>query len=271
MKPAPAPGAQHVPATLHLIDAYDDGRDARHLTFACVDAPHTFGNAMPGQFFMLNVPGAGEIALTFSALPDARGHFGALVRRVGSVTSALFALAPGAVLGARGPFGNGWPMLQLASGRVLVVGGGCGLAPLVAAVRQLHDHGVAHAVLYSARDHHAQILHSERAQWHRDGIALLEVFDEPHRIGPVPHLDAALAALGGMPDTVITCGPEAMMFALARALTQRGLAGERIFVSMERRMHCGTGHCGHCYIGGHYCCTDGPVLPWPAVKALRNV
>jgi anaerobic sulfite reductase subunit B len=207
MKPAPAPGAQHVPATLHLIDAYDDGRDARHLTFACVDAPHTFGNAMPGQFFMLNVPGAGEIALTFSALPDARGHFGALVRRVGSVTSALFALAPGAVLGARGPFGNGWPMLQLASGRVLVVGGGCGLAPLVAAVRQLHDHGVAHAVLYSARDHHAQILHSERAQWHRDGIALLEVFDEPHRIGPVPHLDAALAALGGMPDTVITCGP----------------------------------------------------------------
>lgn len=266
----------HVPAAIRLVDSYADGRDARHCTFVYIDPAQAPRDAQPGQFFMLNVPGAGESAFTFSALPDAQGRFSALVRRVGSVTTALFAQPPGAVLGARGPFGTGWPVNHLAGKRVLVVGGGCGLAPLVSVVRDIHARSGARAaknlaVLYSARDESAQVLHAEREQWRRDGIPLLEVFDAPHCIGPVPHLDAAIAALGDQPDIVLTCGPEAMMFALARALAQRGVRDTDVFLSLERRMHCGTGHCGHCYIGSAYCCTDGPVLPWSAARALVSL
>lgn len=261
--------ARHVPAAIRLLEAVDDGQDARHCTFGFIDTAQCPHDAAPGQFFMLDVPGAGESAFTFSRLPDAQGRFGALVRRVGSVTAALFALAPGAVLGARGPFGNGWPMPALQRGRVLVIGGGCGLAPLVSAVHCLQAAGTPLSVLYSARDEEARVLHRERAGWRRDGIPLLEVLDAPHRIGPVPHLDAAIGALGGMPDAVITCGPEAMMFAAAHALVQRGVPAGSIFLSLERRMHCGTGHCGHCYIGSAYCCTDGPVLSWSAARALQ--
>lgn len=262
------PDSRHVPAAIRLVERYADGRDALHCTFAFIDKNDAPRGVLPGQFFMLNVPGAGESAFTYSALPDADGHFGALVRNVGSVTSALFSLPEGAVFGARGPFGSAWPLHTMHGARVLVVGGGCGLAPLVAAVCELHTIAGKLAVLYSARDESAQVLHAERARWHGEGIALHEVFDTPQHIGPVPHLDTAFAALGGMPDHVITCGPEAMMFALARALVQRGANAERIHLSLERRMHCGTGHCGHCYIGSDYCCTDGPVMAWPRVRYL---
>lgn len=267
----PAPGSdagRHVPAAIRLTETYADGRDALHCTFEYLAPPTVRILASPGQFFMLNVPGAGECAFTYSALPDEQGRFAALIRRTGTVTSALFALPAGCVLGARGPFGTGWPLAAMQGERVLVVGGGCGLAPLVAAVRALHGRTASVAVLYSARDEHAQVLQRERAQWARDGIALLEVLDAPHAIGPVPHLDRVQAMLGGTVQHALTCGPEAMMFALAHSLVQRGVPGEHIHLSLERRMHCGTGHCGHCYIGGGYCCTDGPVMNWPRVRAL---
>lgn len=256
----------HVPATVRMLESYDDGRDARHLTFAYEDPALAPRHAQPGQFFMLNVPGAGECAFTYSALPDAQGRFAALVRRVGSATAACLERPVGSRFGARGPFGQGWPLAQLAGRRVLVVGGGCGLAPLVALVRTLAAGNARFAVLYSARDEAARVLCRERAQWQADGVPLLEVLDAPGHIGPVPHITAALHLLGGQADVVVSCGPEAMMFAVAHAMARHGVAAEDILLSLERRMHCGTGHCGHCYIDGLYCCTDGPVLPWSRLR-----
>lgn len=262
---------RHVPAAIRLLDARDDGRDARLFTFAHVEPSEAPREAQPGQFFMLNVPGSGESAFTYSALPDDHGHFSALVRRVGQVTDALFRLAPGALLGARGPFGHGWPADALQAPRVLVVGGGCGLAPLVPAVDQLLQRQApsACAVLYSARDPASQVLRSARERWRPSGM-LHEVTDHPDRIGPVPHLDALLERIGGLPTSVLVCGPEAMMEATASALIQRGVPAERLFLSLERRMHCGTGQCGHCYIGSGYCCTDGPVMSQAQWDALRH-
>lgn len=262
----------HVPTAIRLVDVVADGSEARHYTFAPVhpvsrQQGQPCPPAMPGQFFMLNIPGAGESAFTFSALPDADGCFGALVRQVGSVTTALFALEPGAILGARGPFGHGWPLAPGNGSPVLVVGGGCGLAPLVSAVRELQAQGRRLVVLYSARTAAAQLLHRERASWRAAGIPVLDVLDTPAAIGPVPHLDLAIGQLGGdLPGLVLTCGPEAMMFALARDCERRGIPADRIFLSLERRMHCGTGHCGHCYIGSDYCCTDGPVMSWARAR-----
>lgn len=263
--------SRHVPATSRLLDARDDGRDARLFTFAHVVPSEVPREAQPGQFFMLNVPGSGESAFTYSALPDDKGHFSALVRRVGHVTDALFRLAPGALLGARGPFGQAWPADSLQAPRVLVVGGGCGLAPLVPAIDRLLDRPAPStlAVLYSARDPAAQVLRSARERWRPSGV-LHEVIDRPGCIGPVPHLDTLLERLGGLPSAVLVCGPEAMMEATAAALLQRGAPSEQIFLSLERRMHCGTGQCGHCYIGSGYCCTDGPVMSLAQFDRLRN-
>ena len=56
------------------------------------------------------------------------------------------------------------------------------------------------------------------------------------------------------------CGPERMMEATVEALEGRGLAPDRIFVTLERHMECGIGLCGHCQIGKAFVCRDGPVF-----------
>ena len=62
-----------------------------------------------------------------------------------------------------------------------------------------------------------------------------------------------------------------MRFTSAEALLERGVAPDRIYVSMERNMHCGVGHCGHCQLGPTLICRDGPVYRWDEVEALMAV
>jgi NAD(P)H-flavin reductase len=71
-----------------------------------------------------------------------------------------------------------------------------------------------------------------------------------------------------------TVGPEIMMRFTVQALAQRGMSGDRIFVSMERNMKCAVGFCGHCQLGPAFICKDGPVLaysrlePWLQIRNL---
>jgi NAD(P)H-flavin reductase len=64
-----------------------------------------------------------------------------------------------------------------------------------------------------------------------------------------------------------------MRYAVA-ALAEQGVAAERAFVSIERNMQCGIGHCGHCQLGPTLVCRDGPVYsydllgPWLAIREL---
>ncbi|MDH3707003.1 MAG: Ni/Fe hydrogenase subunit gamma, partial [Acidimicrobiia bacterium] len=67
------------------------------------------------------------------------------------------------------------------------------------------------------------------------------------------------------------CGPEVMMRFAAQALLDKGVAGERLWVSLERNMHCAIGHCGHCQLGPEFICRDGPVLAWSHVAPLLKV
>jgi NAD(P)H-flavin reductase len=67
------------------------------------------------------------------------------------------------------------------------------------------------------------------------------------------------------------CGPEIMMRASAEGLHGLGIAADAIYLSMERNMQCAVGHCGHCQIGGHFVCRNGPVFPWPEVHELLGI
>jgi NAD(P)H-flavin reductase len=74
--------------------------------------------------------------------------------------------------------------------------------------------------------------------------------------------------------TAFVCGPEVMMHFTVEALLERGVAPERIQLSMERHMRCGVGLCGHCQLGPTLICRDGPVYsyaelaPWLEVREL---
>ena len=69
----------------------------------------------------------------------------------------------------------------------------------------------------------------------------------------------------------MVCGPEIMMRFGAQALDAAGVPQDDIHLSLERNMKCGIGWCGHCQLGPHLICRDGPVFPYPAVRELMTV
>jgi len=71
--------------------------------------------------------------------------------------------------------------------------------------------------------------------------------------------------------TAFLCGPEIMMRTGAEALLERGVAPDRIYLSMERNMQCGLGHCGHCQLGPTLICRDGPVYRYDEIEPLMRV
>lgn len=248
------------PRRLLLLDHYADGEDARHFNLRIEQLRPSDHSVIPGQFFMLSLPGIGEAPFTYLNPPTADGRFSALVRRMGRLTDALFERPDGAVLGYRGPFGRGWPLF-FRSNQILLVAGGCGLAPLAGVIDEAARHKLPAqlSVIYGARHTAAQVLGRERERW-RQALHFIETYDQAspgQRQGtPLKHFDEVFAAQA--PDALLCCGPEPLMLASAEACVQRGIAPSKIWLSLERRMHCADGICGHCYLGTSYVCQDGP-------------
>jgi anaerobic sulfite reductase subunit B len=234
----------------------------------------------PGQFVMVYAHGIGEVPISVSGPPDRPGPVVLTIRDVGAVTHAICASPPGTVLGVRGPFGNHWPIDEAAGGDVVVVAGGIGLAPLRSVVLKTlenrDDYGSA-CVLYGARTPGDLLYPAELEAW-RAAISVAVTVDTADAtwtgtVGVVPALlgDAVFDAAR---TTAFVCGPEIMMHFAAQALLARGVAPERIYLSMERHMDCGIGLCGHCQLGPTLICRDGPVYtqaelaPWLEVPEL---
>jgi len=234
----------------------------------------------PGQFTMLYAFGVGEVPISTSGDIEASGttlvH---TIRAVGSVTKALCAAGAGDVLGVRGPFGNTWP-IEAAHGRDLVlVGGGVGLPPLRPAIY----HALAHradfgkiVVLYGGRTPEDLLFRKELARWRSRLDTAVEVSVDsagPDWSGNVGVVTKLIPGAAFDPDDAVAfvVGPEIMMRFTARALIDRGLPPERIWISMERTMRCGVGLCGHCQLGPTLICRDGPVYRWDELEPLLGV
>jgi anaerobic sulfite reductase subunit B len=231
----------------------------------------------PGQFTMLYAFGIGEVPISVSGDPG--GPLVHTVRAVGAVTEAICASRRGSVLGVRGPFGNTWPCDSETGCDVVVVAGGIGLAPLRPAVYHLlgcrGDYGEV-AILYGSRTPGDLLYTRELERWRgRFDLQVDVTVDRAldgwrGKVGVVPKL---IASARFDPDAAVAmvCGPEIMMRFAAEALLDRGVAPERIHVSMERNMRCGLGHCGHCQLGPTLICRDGPVYRWHEVAPLMEV
>lgn len=227
----------------------------------------------PGQFVMVSVLGVGESAISISSHSEDADKFVELsIRKVGNVTGAIFKLKPGSTIGVRGPFGNGWPMDELPGKDLLIVGGGCGqgaLRPLILEVLRHRSRYGRVEILYGARTPQDLMFKYEHDIWAGvpEGCLLLTVDSIPpdvkwrHNVGVVTMLFRK-TLIKPENSLVFICGPEIMMHFAVRDLLSMGFEGDRIFLSMERRMKCGIGKCGHCQIGGKYVCRDGPVFTY---------
>ncbi|MEW6270021.1 MAG: hypothetical protein AB1689_12075, partial [Thermodesulfobacteriota bacterium] len=188
--------------------------------------------AAPGQFVFLSLLGVGEAAFTISSwqagAPPTRDIV-LTVRRVGRLTSAVFALRPGDTVGVRGPFGRGFPDWPAHAG-VTFVAGGCGLAPLRAAIEARIATRAAAApvtVVYGAREPGTRIFRADLDRWRaKPGVTFYDCVERPDAacrgaVGDV--CDALEPALASRPTPfAAVCGPPAMMSAVALRLARTG-------------------------------------------------
>ncbi len=248
------------------------------FTLTLEPADGAASNFRPGQFSMVWVFGVGELPISISGDPGAPGSLIYTVRSVGPATQALVSREPGVALGIRGPYGTGWPLERARRRDVVVVAGGIGLAPLRPVIYHVLRHRDEYGrlvVLYGARSPRDLLYRKELALWarNRDTQVLTTVdyggTNWSGRVGVVTSLFKFLR-LQPARTIAMVCGPEIMMRFVARELAVRGVAGEDVYLSMERNMKCAVGFCGHCQWGPHFICKDGPVFPYARIAPLLD-
>ena len=230
----------------------------------------------PGQFVQVWVPTIGEAPISIASAPDGSDFFEMAIRRVGSVTTALHAMSEGGRVGIRGPYGHGFPVDQFRGNDLLIIAGGIGYAPLRSLLKyvQLSRGDFARVtLLYGARTPQEFLFYDELEQMIGEGsIAAHLTIDRPAagwagHVGVVTTLMADLKIM--VPRTfVVVCGPPVMYKFVILALDKYRLPPDRILLSLERRMECGVGKCGHCQINSQYVCKSGPVFDLKTVKHL---
>ena len=230
----------------------------------------------PGQFLQIFIPGIGEAPISICSAPHADKTFDLTVRKLGDVTGAIHRLQPGDTVGIRGPFGNGFDMEALQGYDLLIVGGGIGFVPLRGVIQYLADHRADYAdvtLLYGFKSPVEQMYADELTQWAAErSMDVRLTIDRPHadwtgHVGVITTL---------FPDVHITpprtfalvVGPPIMYQFVITECRLKGLADDHIIMSLERRMRCGVGKCGHCQINNKYVCMDGPVFTFSDVKHL---
>jgi sulfhydrogenase subunit gamma (sulfur reductase) len=229
----------------------------------------------PGQFVMLSVLGVGEAPISVSSSPSrSNGSFELCVRRVGDVTNALHELGPGDTVGIRGPFGRGFPLEKMRGKDLLFAPGGLGLAPLRSLINEVLDERDAFGrviILCGAKRPDELLFRDEMDEWvARDDVECRITVDRGDEtwdghVGVITTLFADVA-LNPRNTVAVTVGPPIMYRFVLMEILGKGIAENNIYLSLERRMKCGVGKCGHCQINDLYCCQQGPVFSYAEIK-----
>lgn len=215
--------------------------------------PAVASAAHPGQFVMVWVIGVDEIPIAVSEVKE-DGIFGLTIARVGTATSRLHELRVGDTIGIRGPYGNGF---DLSGTRLIMVGGGYGIAPLAFCVDVALSKGKKVKVILGAKTVDELVLLRRLKKLGADLLIATEDGSAGVKGLVTDVFERAISKEKF--DACLTCGPEKMM---KKVVDIAGSKGIRAQVCLERYMKCGIGLCGQCCIdpSGSRVCTEGPVF-----------
>jgi NAD(P)H-flavin reductase len=233
----------------------------------------------PGQFVEVSALGIGQAPISISSSPSrSNGTFELCIRKAGDLTGVLHQKQAGDTLGIRGPFGQGFPLKRFQGKDILFAPGGLGLAPARSVINQVLDERGKFGrvtILYGARTPAEMLFKGELEEWDkRDDVDLHVTVDQPDDdwTGNAGVITTLFSKVSVYPrNTVaITIGPPVMYRFVLMELLGKGIPETNIWLSLERRMKCGVGKCGHCQINDLYTCQSGPSFSYAEIKAVEG-
>ncbi len=232
--------------------------------FYRLQAPLLSQKARPGQFVIVRLHDRGErIPLSLADIDPASGTISLIVMAVGKTTSEMAALQPGdAIRDLCGPLGNATEVEKL--GKVILVGGGFGAAPLYPIARAFRDAGNEVVSILGARSQDLLLYEKELASVSDHVLIATDDGSKGSKGLVTGVLKNELEGRGA--NLVVAVGPVVMMRAVAETTKPYGV---KTVVSLNPIMVDGTGMCGGCRVtvGGEtkFACTDGPEFDGHAV------
>ena len=232
----------------------------------------------PGQFVEVSIFGVGEAPFSISSSPTKTGAFELGVRNVGMLTDLMHRMQVGEKIGVRGPFGNGIDVSRFEGRDVLIVAGGIGLVPMRSMINYVLDNRDDFGrliICYGSKSDADLLFTDELDSWTADPKVEYHVTVDRGSENWTGHEGVITTLIPGLDldlenTMVCVCGPPIMYRFVLMSLKSKGLPDENIYMSLERRMKCGVGKCGHCQINDTYVCQDGPVYHYPDIKGLQE-
>jgi len=219
--------------------------------------------AKPGQFLMFWIPGVDEIPLSILDTNE-DGAVSVTVKKVGEATQALHNKKVSEIIGIRGPFGNSFTLKE---GKILMVGGGTGTAPLLFLAKKLATKTKKLVFVVGGKTMEELLFVGE----------LKEMCSEENLVATTEDGSYGIKCLATAPlerllakerfDVIYTCGPEQMMRKVFELAEKHGIALE---ASLERLMRCAIGLCGSCVVGKYRVCRDGPVFTASQLREVKS-
>ena len=246
---------------LRIVDILDVFRESPSVkTFVFRD--RLCGRAMPGQFVMVWVAGVDEVPMSLSGIGSG-GVCSISVGLVGEATEAIHKLEKGDCFGIRGPFGRGF---SFGRRKVMIVGGGTGLAPLAAITDKLVKVNADVTFLFGAKNKDELLFHDRMSKVPSREVRVIAATEDGSYgfQGLITDMVEEVLKRERF-DMIYTCGPEQMMYKVFLLAEKHHAPVE---VSLERLMRCAIGLCGSCVIGKYRVCKDGPVF---SGEQLREV
>ncbi len=237
--------------SIHQIEKIiDETPTVRTLVFS----DDLLSTVLPGQFAMVWIPSVNELPMSVM-ISQEKGKAAFTIRKRGMASTALYNLGIGKFIGVRGPYGNHFDIKE---GKLLLVGGGTGLVPLLRLLKfikttdnvtvligaktkdEVFFENLANELLI--KNNHKVIVVTEDGSYGKKGL-VTEIMED---LLQTTNFDA-----------VYTCGPELMMYKVVQLATSKGIF---VQASLERMMKCGIGICGSCCMGEALVCRDGTIF-----------
>ena len=241
--------------TVNSVEALSD----KHVLIKLTD-DKPLPEMLPGQFVEVRVDNSPSTFLrrpiSINNVDYDRNELWLLVAAVGDGTRQLQKLQKGDRLNCMLPLGNSFTMPTDNAQKVLLVGGGVGVAPLLYFGKRIKAMGGEPTFLLGARSA-KDVLERELFEHVGRGLITTEDGSEGEKGFVTNHSVLAQEHF----DRISTCGPKPMMMAVARYAFKNDIECE---VSLENKMACGVGACLCCVektVEGNKCvCKEGPVM-----------